>query len=116
MGAGKAHSKVCAVPSLVSVPKNEDFDPLNTSDCVKLYKPPHLSERIPAQQGLFTLHGRPTESWQPANMREIVIDKSACGKIKDRLNACAINRATLFPGLDGLSDNLRWRYKWQRPL
>lgn len=32
--------------------------------------------------------------------------------IKWMLNACAINEATLFPGIDGLSRHIGWLYKW----
>ena len=116
MGSGSVDVKVCAVPCPEEVSEEERLDPFSMSAPVKLYRPPHLSKRIPAQQGVFTLHRCPTDSWQPSGMITLRIARGVCGHLKDCLNGCAINRATLFPGLDGLSDNLRWRYKWQRPL
>lgn len=79
----------------------------------KLYRPPHLSARIPAQRGVFTLHADPTKTFEPEGVK-LIIQRDICGLIKARLDICAINQATLFPGLDGLSDNLRWLYKWNR--
>ncbi len=82
---------------------------------VGLYRPPYLTPRIPAQQGVFTLHPSPTKPYtlSPDSWR-IIIPRTQCGKFKASLNLCAINQETLFPGLDGLADTLRWRYKWRR--
>jgi hypothetical protein len=38
-----------------------------------------------------------------------------CAKIKKVLDACAVNEASLFPDIDGLSRYLGWRYKWGKP-
>ena len=43
--------------------------------------------------------------------RKIVIDRLAEFTIKKRLNACGMNRRSLFPDLSGLSDHLTWMYK-----
>ena len=32
--------------------------------------------------------------------------------LKLNLNACEINKASLFPGIDGLAEHQSWLYKW----
>lgn len=90
-----------------------DEDPF-ALDRVSIYRPPHISPRIPAQTGLFTVHTSPAveelqpprvELWQLAKTRETFW-------LKRILDRCGINRAALFPDLDGLAVHLGWRYKW----
>ena len=95
-------------PRLVS--RLESEDPFSIYE-VRLYRPPHLSARIPAQRGVFTIHPKPTEPYKPEGMK-ILMSKELCRSVKLNLNTCAINQATLFPDLVGLSDNIRWLYKW----
>jgi hypothetical protein len=81
---------------------------------VTLVRPPHLSPRITAQRGLFTLHPKPTEKYEPQKMRKWIIPSQKCFKLKLILDTCAINEASLFPDLQGLAENISWRYKWGR--
>ena len=90
-----------------------DEDPFALQE-VSIYKPPHISPRIPAQAGLFTVHTAPAEEelrppraelWQLVKARETFW-------LKQILNRCGVNRAALFPDLDGLAMHLGWRYKW----
>src|SRR5258706_5510568 len=78
---------------------------------VALYSPPHLSPRIPAQQSLFTVHKRPDRIFRPKHVVKLVI---RCNQLdfKYSLNACGVNRASLFPDIDGLADQRSWLYKW----
>ncbi len=77
-----------------------------------IYRPPHITPRIPAQRSVFTLHPDPTIDFNPTGLCEWFIAPSACLEIKQVLDACAINESSLFPDLDGLSRYLGWRYKW----
>jgi FRG domain len=79
---------------------------------VSLYRPPHISVRIPAQQSVFTLHPNPTEIFEPPALRSWTIPSQSCMAIKRALDACGINQSSLFPGLDGLANYIGWRYKW----
>lgn len=81
-------------------------------DEVKLYRPPHLSPRITAQGGLFTVHHNPPTAWKPEGLNQFVIPFGICLQIKRRLMLAGISRASLFPDLDGLAQMLSWRYKW----
>jgi hypothetical protein len=88
-------------------------DPFSLED-VRIYRPPHVSPRIPAQQALFTVHPSP-EAEELAPRSEIweLHDKSRTGFwLKRILDQCGFNRASMFPDLDGLAHHLGWRYKW----
>ena len=78
----------------------------------KIYRPPHISPRIPAQRGLFTVHSKPTSSISEKAVTKFIIRRDACFRIKEALNSCGINRGSLFPDLDGLAQHLGWLYKW----
>jgi hypothetical protein len=81
----------------------------------RLYRPPHISPRIPAQRAVFSVSSRPTSRLIGNNIKKWRIPKRACFEIKRILDGCAINRASLFPDLDGLCGSLGWRYKWGFP-
>ena len=80
---------------------------------IKLYRPPHIAPRIAAQQGIFTVHSEPATN---ANFPKLELwhipRKPICFSIKRTLDVCGVNRAALFPDIDGLATYLEWRYKW----
>ena len=90
--------------------ETEQRSPFNV-DRVSVYGPPHIAARIPAQRSVFTIHPDPTADFQNDATRWIVRE-GACNRIKQILDACAINEASLFPDIDGLSRHIGWRYKW----
>ncbi len=77
--------------------------------------PDHASSRAAVQASIFAFWGDPTKP-----MLNVVTDKSAFWKIRiprDRragikwaLFCLGISRDTLFPGLDGIGDYLRWKH------
>jgi len=83
-----------------------------TRPCV--YRPPHISRRISAQSGVFTLQRNPGQPFKAAGLRSWTITPRACSEIKEVLDGFGISRSSLFPDLDGVSDGLAWRYKWGR--
>jgi|688.fasta_scaffold592215_1 hypothetical protein len=114
--------------------KEEHFDNENilsdifTNDTKQLrtliVRPRHTSQRIVAQQGMFTLHAifkHKTRGHQvlPINghrhrMRkdiiEMKIENQFFKSIRKELNIAGINHYTLFPDLDGLCQYLNWRH------
>jgi hypothetical protein len=96
----------------VHIASKEDAESPFEMEEVRLYRPPHITSRVPAQRGVFTVHPDPTQQYCPESMKTWTVAPSACGQIKNILNACAINESSLFPGVDGLSRHIRWRYKW----
>lgn len=88
--------------------KHNDLDSL---DDVMMYYPPHISPRIPAQTGLFTVHKNPAKSFTPQNVVRITIGQSPL-TIKLNLNACGVHKGSLFPDINGLAEYQSWLYKW----
>jgi hypothetical protein len=79
---------------------------------VLAFYPPHLTPRITVQRGLFTIHQTPDQPWQPLELQKWVIPSDACLGIKIALSRAGINRASLFPDLDGIAAHINWLYKW----
>lgn len=79
---------------------------------IKAYRPPHIAARIAAQQGIFTVHPEPATvgSFQKLELW-LIPEKPVCFNIKRTLDVCGVNRAALFPDIDGLAGYLDWRYK-----
>jgi hypothetical protein len=84
--------------------KQEQESPFAVSR-VSVYRPPHIAARIPAQRSVFTIHPDPTADFGNEVTQWV-------NRIKRILDACAINEASLFPDIDGLSRHIGWRYKW----
>ena len=90
---------------------NEKDSPFKISRRM-MYRPPRISPRIPAQRAVFIVSADPTKRGIGKAIKKWRIPKTACLEIKRILDGCAINRASLFPDLDGLCGSLGWRYKW----
>lgn len=82
---------------------------------VMRYRPHHVTRRIAAQRGLFTIHPRPTEPLQ-SNLKHglrvdrVIVDAAFKGRLRWNLDQFGINTASLFPDLDGLAQQLSWRF------
>lgn len=91
-------------------------DPFDLPE-VRIYRPPHSAARIPAQQGLFTVHPNPENAFVPASLELwLVRDKRTCFDIKSKLDVCGVNRSSLFPDIGGLAEYLGWRFKWPQSI
>lgn len=75
---------------------------------VMIFKPRHVTKRIVAQSGLFTLHGKPKIAFAHDNITKHIIEAKACKEIHETLSQYGINRATLFPDIDGVAHFLDW--------
>jgi FRG domain len=81
-------------------------DPFELSE-VALFSPPHVSMRITVQGGCFTAHPQSMGEWTglltwikiPGGCREL---------IRKQLAGVGVNRASLFPGLDGVAAEANW--------
>lgn len=104
---------IYAVKDVPPASKKDANKPFNIRS-VRLYRPPHITSRIPAQRSVFTIHPNPIADFQPTSLLKWTITPQACANIKHILNTCAINESSLFPGIDGLSRHIRWRYKWAK--
>lgn len=109
----KGNAIIYGVRKLPTITKQEENRPFSIKRVV-IYRPPHITPRIPAQRSVFTVHPNPTEPYSPRNLEQWSISSAACGQLKSILDACAINESSLFPDLDGLSRYIGWRYKWAK--
>ncbi len=83
-------------------------------DRVKFIDPPHISERVPRQVSVLTIHPTPAEPWNPSDMIKFLIPKQYKFGIKKELDRLGINEAALFPGVDATARYIGWQLKWDR--
>mgnify|MGYP000991749646 CR=1 FL=1 len=102
-----------AVYVLDPPPKTSDSDDPFSIPTVRSYHPPHISPRIQAQSSVFTIHPRPELEYDPPGLIVWLFPGGQpCWEIKRVIDRCGFNRASLFPGLDGLAEHVGWCYKW----
>jgi hypothetical protein len=73
---------------------------------VSIYKSSHISQRIKAQSGLFTIQNPNiplNEQLNPKRVRKYLIKSSAKEEIRNELRLFGIHHASIFPDLNGLS-------------
>lgn len=91
---------------------SKDSSPFET-ERIAVFKPSGVVGRIVRQGGLFTVHNEPAtpleEQMDSGELLErIVIAESYRKTLLFELNHYGVNRATLFPDLDGLSSHMNW--------
>jgi hypothetical protein len=91
----------------LSVNQEKEIDPLGCKDLIA-YLPRHITPRIRAQNGLFTVHPDPTEPLREGIVARLIIPREFCFSIHHGLNLMGINRKALFPDVDGLSAWIKW--------
>ena len=80
---------------------------------VGLFRPGAVAARITRQSGQFSINGNPSlslesQSGDAFDLCRIVIDVSYRDRLKRELSFYGVDRATLFPDLDGLSAFVNW--------
>lgn len=70
--------------------------------------PRHLTRRITAQAGLFTIHAQPQIPFDLPNIEKIIIPNKIRHELKKTLDKYGIDKYSLFPGLDGLASHIKW--------
>lgn len=84
-----------------------DANPLEVKSVIR-YRPTHVTSRITAQSGLFTVHQDPSSPFEHKSLLKIIISKDCRLEIKKTLYKYGVSRRTLFPGLDGIAADLHW--------
>lgn len=74
------------------------------------YRPSHITSRIIAQRGLFTIHPDPTQPYTARGISKALIPRAARAKLRDDIYRYGISSSVVFPGLDGLTAEISWRY------
>ena len=83
------------------------IDPFSVAE-VSRVSPRHITQRIIAQSGIFTVHPYPFDPFESDRLDKLIISKGFRRDLKFMLYRYGVTRATLFPGLDGLSSHLEW--------
>ena len=89
----------------LSIEKEPDPFAINV---VRFFHPPHISTRITAQAGLFTVHPNPSRPFEHGIIKKVVLSKEIKLPIKDMLDGFGIHRFSIFPDMDGLSQYLNY--------
>jgi hypothetical protein len=85
----------------------------------KVFIPRHVTSRIRAQDGIFTVHKFmeddrviPLNSQRKykSKLHKILIQPRYFPRIRYELNRCGVNAGSLFPDLDGLAKKIEWKY------
>jgi hypothetical protein len=92
--------------------------PLEDIDRTTFFQPRHVSDRIAAQSGWFSVHAISDTKGvfnrldklkaYRYRVRRLRIPSEHFGELRIRLDRLGVNESTLFPGLDGLSKHLNW--------
>jgi hypothetical protein len=77
-----------------------------------IFKPNHLSKRIMAQNGLFTIHHKPEDVFNAPSLERIIIKNKCHVEFYITLGVYNITDFTMFPDLNGLASDLT--YNWIR--
>jgi hypothetical protein len=70
----------------------------------------HYSERMAAQRGFFTLHKTPNIPFRVQSLQKFIFLSHTRERVLSVLDFYGVNRASLFPGLDGIAEYWGWFY------
>jgi len=70
------------------------------------YYPPHITERIVGQSGCFVYSNKPNVSLTDKQITRITISKKDKRQIRNELKEVGISYSSLFPGIDGVCQDL----------
>jgi hypothetical protein len=82
--------------------------PFAFQDMVAKYIPSHITPRIAAQDGLFTIHPDPIAPHDSELIDKIIIPAKVTPRMIEELRTYGVHAAALFPGLDGISQYIAW--------
>lgn len=106
------------VPEEDIVASTDHMDPFGEG-ITKVFKPNHITRRITAQFGWFTIHKANREkkflSFEKNKeysdrLFKIQINSSCFPECKRRLHNFGINSASMYPDIDGLAKHVEWLY------
>lgn len=105
------------VPDEDIVASTEEMDPFQEGT-TKVFKPNHITKRISAQFGWFTIHKYVERKWiafeknkeYADRLFKIKVSSEAFSECKKRLHNFGINSASMYPDIDGLAKHVEWLY------
>ena len=106
------------VPSDDIVASTDDMDPFKEG-VTKVFKPNHITKRISAQFGWFTIHRANKEKKfipfernkdYSESLFKIKVSSESFSECKRRLHSFGINSASMYPDIDGLAKHVEWLF------
>ncbi|HET8775422.1 MAG TPA: FRG domain-containing protein [Thermoanaerobaculia bacterium] len=87
---------------------------------VARYRPRHVTRRIAAQRGLFTVHPNPTDPLSVGENADMIVRRAIVPrefklKLLWNLSRFNVNRQSMFPDLDGLAAHIGWMFSGTDP-
>jgi len=81
------------------------------NECKELSKfvPDRITPRITTQLGVFTIHPEPDKPFDSDDVDKLIIPNKIRKDLKKILDTYGINRASLFPDLDGLAVHITYQ-------
>lgn len=73
------------------------------------FVPDRINARLNAQLGVFTIHPNPKQAFVSNDIEKLIIPNKPRKELKKILDTYGINRATLFPDLDGLAVHITYQ-------
>ena len=86
---------------------DSDLSPFNVKEVRELLVP-HLTSRLAAQIGVFTIHPNPSKPFVHKNLKKYVIVHALRKELKLKLSSYGVNNSTLFPDLEGIAHHVAW--------
>jgi hypothetical protein len=74
------------------------------------FQPAHVSPRLHAQMGVFSIHPDLVVPYDSPFLQKLVLAADERFNFQVQLDTLGFNRATMFPDIDGLAQQLGWRY------
>jgi hypothetical protein len=84
-----------------------DFDPFNVKS-IEIFLPNHVTERITAESGLFSVHGKPNVEFKSKDISTVEILPSYRKDLKNLLQKLGVHHGNLFPDIDGIASYVKW--------
>jgi hypothetical protein len=106
------------VPNKDIVATTSEMDAF-TEGITKVFKPNHITKRITAQFGWFTIHKSNREKQfipfeqnkdYSESLFKIMVKSECFAECKKRLHNYGINSASMYPDIDGLAQHVEWLY------
>lgn len=108
--AETADAAIYAFQSKQEIDVDEQPEPFELSGEPIEFNSSHVTERITAQQGTFTIHPRPTIEFEPPTLQKWIIENACREEVKRKLVTTGVTRAQLFPDADGVAETLSYEY------
>jgi hypothetical protein len=86
-----------------------ESDPFDVEE-VGFFQPAHVTPRLHAQFGVFSIHPDPTIPYTSPTLLKWIIPGSQRIFFQLHLDLLGFNKSSMFPDIDGLAQQLGWKY------